>query len=88
MRIADAEAMGREFFVSETLDQGFRNIDVFRTLQKVMATRKGVRGMESVFRQHLTVEGYNYALNFCDVWIKEGMWGWIAYASKGLHKES
>lgn len=80
MRIADAEAMGKEYFVAETLDAGFRNVDVFRTLQKVMATRKGVRGMESVFRKHLTVEGQLFALKFCDVWIKGGMWAWIAYA--------
>lgn len=81
MRMADVEAMGREYFVAETLDTGFRNIDVFRTLQKVMSTQKGVRGMESVFRKHLTSEGQAYALKFCDVWINGGMWGWIAYAA-------
>lgn len=79
MRIADAEAMGKEYFVAETLDPGFRNVDVFRTLQKVMATRKGVRGMEGVFRKHLTVEGQLFALDFCDIWIKGGMWAWIAH---------
>lgn len=81
MRIADAEAMGKEYFVASTLDAGFRNVDVFRILQKVMATQKGVRGMEGVFRKHLTVEGQLFALKFCDIWINEGMWGWIAYMS-------
>lgn len=84
MRMADAEAMGKEYFVSSTLDVGFRNIDVFRTLQKVMATQKGVRGMDAVFRQHLTTEGYLYATNFCDIWIRGGLWGWIAYEADNI----
>lgn len=81
MRMADVEAMGREYFVAETLDVGFRNIDVFRTLQKVMDTHRGVRGMESVFRKHLTSEGQQFAIMFCNVWIKDGMWGWLAYSA-------
>lgn len=81
MRMADVEAMGREYFVAETLDVGFRNVDVFRTLQKVMDTRRGVRGMESVFRKHLSTEGHVFAMKFCTVWIDGGMWGWIAYSA-------
>lgn len=86
MRVADAEAMGKEFFVSLTLDPGFRNVDVFRTLQKVMATRKGVKGMEAVFRQHLTTGGHIFAMEFCDVWIKGGLWGCVAYYSDKVEK--
>ena len=84
MRMADAEAMGMEYFVAETLDTGFRNVDVFRTLQKVMASGKGVRGMDAVFKAHLGMEGYKFATLFCDVWIREGMWGWIAYSMDRL----
>lgn len=77
MKLREAEEMGIEFFVAKTLDQGFRNVDVFRTLQKVMATRKPVRGMQSVFRKHLSVEGQIFAMNFVDDWIKLGLWGYL-----------
>lgn len=78
MRLADAEQIGIEFFVAKTLDQGFRNVDVFRTIQKVMNTRRPVRGMQGVFRKHLSVEGYIFAMDFVDDWCRLGLWGYLS----------
>lgn len=77
MRLYEAEQIGIEYFVAKTLDQGFRNVDVFRTIQKTMNTRKMVRGSHGVFRKHLTTEGYLFALDFCEDWCKLGLWGYL-----------
>lgn len=55
-----------EFFVAETLDVGFRNLDVHRTIEKVLKTGRGVKGMNWVFKSYLGTEGYTYATDFCD----------------------
>lgn len=78
------ELLGMEYFVAQTLDTGFREIDVFRTLQKVMSTRRPVRGMHGVFRKNLSTGGYIYALNFIDDYISLGFWGYMKKASNEL----
>lgn len=78
-KLAKDDEAWKEFFVAETLDTGFRNLDVYRTLQKVTERRRGVRGMEAVFRKHLTVEGQIYAMKYCDIWIRDGWFGWKCY---------
>lgn len=66
MRQADLEAGIREYLVAVTLDTGFRNIDVYRTLEKVWKGKRGIKGMHSVFRKHLSIEGQRYAMDMCD----------------------
>ena len=66
MRSADLEAGIREYLVAATLDTGFRNIDVYRTLEKVWKSKRGVREMHGVFRKHLNSEGHRYASDLCD----------------------
>lgn len=84
MKVGEAELLGMEFFVAQSLDTGFRNIDVFRTLQKVIATRKPVRGMNGVFRKYLTTSGYIYAMNFVDDYMALGLWGYMKKVSVEL----
>lgn len=77
MRVSEIELLGMEYFVAQTLDTGFREIDVFRTLQKVISTRRPVRGMNSVFRKNLSTSGYIYALDFIDDYLRLGFWGYM-----------
>lgn len=80
--------IGVEYFVAETLDTGFRNIDVYRTLLKVMDKRKPVRGMNKVFRSHLTVEGQVFVHKFIDHWLtSDSMWDYLSKRHKEMLNE-
>lgn len=77
MNVFSAEELGKDYFIQETGDEGFGNQDVYRVLQKVMHTRKNVKGMKKIFRQHLTEDGVTYAITFTEEWIELGIWGFL-----------
>ena len=80
--------LGMEYFVAETLDQGFRNLDVYRTLLKVIDRRRPVRGMNRVFAAHLTVEGQVFVHKFIDNWLSSGnMWEYLNKRHKEMQDE-
>ncbi|MGL4357845.1 MAG: hypothetical protein ACRCSY_04005 [Cetobacterium sp.] len=74
MKAYEVERLGKAYFVKESGDIGFENDEVFRVIQKIMYTRKAVRGMKKVFNAHLTTDGVSYALQFTEEWVELGMW--------------
>lgn len=80
--------LGVEYFVAETLDIGFRNVDVYRTILKVIDRRKPVRGMQGVFRKHLTVTGQVFVNKFIDEWLSsEDIYDYLTKRSKEMRDE-
>lgn len=78
MKIKEADKLGKDFFVSETGDEGFRDDEVYRMIQRVVARKKPVKGMKKVFKARLTAEGESYVLQFCNEWCScGGLWGYM-----------
>lgn len=70
-RGGDRLILSEEALVAESLDTGFRNIDVYRTLQKVIDTGVPIKGMNQLFLRNLSMSGYLLAMEICDCAIKK-----------------